>query len=412
MASSKKKDEKNRGGRAKGNDGVTPLKARPDGKKLWRARLYWIDPRSGKHCEKRVVIEATSKVLAQVKRAQLVDELKDGYKRERVAFVAASDAWFETIKAPATRNHWGCHKRKLDARFGNLLLDQVTAREIRADIDQMNGTPGYRNSRLDVATHILDFGIEKGWLEVNVARDVKKRSTRNQGLDELGERPRRALTAEETAAYLSALRETEPEIYPVVLTQLVLGCRFAEVSALLHADIDWEKGLVKIRRGQVFGQKTSTKGKYARTAALPRSAREVLKAHIERMAELKWPEWDVLVFPRPPFNSKPRKSNHWVLSTACAAVGRALEKAGVTGVSGKTHIARHTLITLTTGHVAEGIVQKVVGHKSAAIHDQYQYAHEADVIDFAEAVVARQVLRETGIHTGTAPNLVSKKRGK
>lgn len=368
-----------------------------NGKKTWRARLYWIDGRTGKTCEKRVTFAADSKAQALLKREQELAKARGEATLvdERVRFERAADEWFATITQKATRHSWGCHARALKRQFGTWWLDTVTARHAQDYLDAIERSPGYVNSRIDVTAHIFDHAIRKGWATTNVAKDLKRRSTRLAGLNELGEAPRRALTADEALAYLADLQKHEPEVYPLVVTQLVLGCRFAEVSALRREDVDLDSGLVKIRRGQYMGTVGSTKGKYARKAALPLTARAMLRAHLERMEHEQWPGWRELVFPRPAFGRR-KHSNHWSSTTVSNAVGRSFTRLGI-DVKGKTHVARHTLITLTSDHAAERVLREMVGHVGS-VHDRYKHAHEAEVISLGE-VVGRKVLREKGGET-------------
>ena len=178
-------------------DGVRLLGTR-NGRKHWQARLYWIDPSTGKEREKRVTFAAESKHQAMARRAELLEQARTGVaaRTERTRWQTVSDAWFATVTVRATRHSWGSHRRALDRVFGEHWIDAVTARELQDHIDAMPRSPGYANSRRDVASHILDHAIRLGAATRNVAKDVRKRSTRTTA-SELDDAPQKALTADD-----------------------------------------------------------------------------------------------------------------------------------------------------------------------------------------------------------------------
>lgn len=374
------------------------------GKKRWEARLYWTDARTSEPREKRVKFYATSKGLALQERDRLLALEIEGTtpSTDRKRFKECSAIWFETVESRASRTSWGSHRRKLDGHFGEWWVDKVSTRDLQDFLDSLRLGPGTVNSIRDVAVHVLGHAVKKGWATRNPAKDTTRRSTRLQGLDELGEEPRRALTTDEAAAYLADLEKHEPEAYPLVLVQLVTGCRFAEVSALHLDDVDLEAGTVRIRRGQYRGTKGRTKGRYARLAGLPLPVRVILRAHIERMRVERWPGHETLLFPRPPYGKR-RDSDHWSIATVHHMIRRSFKRLGwLDGdrpVKGTTHVARHTLVTIAEEHATEAVLRKVVGHTSSAVHAKYKHPAQAKVIDLAEAV-GRRVL--TGSKTGSS----------
>ena len=381
-------------------DGVRLVGTR-NGRKHWQARLYWIDPRTGKEREKRVTIVADSKHQAMAKRADLLEQARTGVaaRTERTRWQAVSDAWFATITTRATRHSWGSHRRALDRVFGEHWIDAVTARELQDHLGAMPGSAGYANSRRDVASHILDHAIRMGAATRNVAKDVRKRSTRITA-SELDDAPQKALTADDARRVIADLAANEPDVYPLALTQLELGCRFAEVSALRWEDVDLESGIVRIRRGQWGGSVGKTKGRYARLAALSLDTRAMLKAHRERMAVEQWPSWDTLVFPRPPFSQRRRHSDHWSITTVGYKLVRSYKRCGLT-LAGRTHIWRHTMITLARELASAQVLRNVVGHADENVHARYQHTHGADVISLAEALGQKLGVPSSRKHTSS-----------
>lgn len=369
------------------------------GKMWWRARLYWLDALTGAEREKQVTYQADSKALALTRRDEELEKAKAGTptgkaaKTERKRFGEAADAWLETITTRSSKLSWGVHVRALKRHFGEWWFDLVQERHLQDYLDAMAGKPGYVNSRRDVLDHVFVYGIRRHWRNDNPVKGVKRRSSRAQGQGELDEEPKRSLTEEEAVRHLKDVRQHDPEAYPLVLLQFHLGCRFAEVSALRHEDLDFEAGIVKIRRGQYRGTPGRTKGRYARIAGLPLEVRAMLKKHIERVRREGYEGADELVFPRPPFGKR-KHSNYWSSSTLHHVIERSYHRLGLRGegverpVRGTTHVARHTVATIAEDLASASVLQKVLG-QTAEIHARYKHPTEAKVIDLAEAVARR-----------------------
>lgn len=370
------------------------------GKKTWRARLYWTDPRTGKYRSSLVTFTAQSRQLARVERdRRLAVVIRGAVTGERMRFRAAGEAWFATVTSRGSRISWGSHLTALTARYGDWYLDAFTRPELQSYLDALPQSPGTVNSRRDVLKHVFRLGVRKGWCEHNPAAETERRSTRrtaDAGTD-LADAPQRALTVDEAATLLSHLRDHEWPFYPLVATQLVLGCRFAEVSALQWDDVDMNTGLVHIRRGVVRGTVGPTKGKYARTSAVGPSGLLLLRDHRLRMQDQQWPSWQTLVFPGPPHRSgkKERLSDHWSFGTVYAALKRSYAALGF-DVRGATHIMRHTMVTQATAHASEALLRRVVGHRTADVHQRYQHPEDAQVIDLGARIESALMRERSG----------------
>lgn len=383
-------------------DGIKYLGLR-EGKKWWLARLFWLDPLTGAEREAQRTFQADSKALAHQQRELELDTAKNGTptgkaaKKERKRFREAADAWLETITTKSSSISWGVHVRALNAVFGEWWLDLVQTRHLQDHLDAMKLSPTYVNSRRDVLGHIFEYAIRRHWVTVNPVKDVKRRSGRTQSVGELDEEPKRSLTEAEAVAHLKDVRQHDPEAYPLVLLQFHLGCRFSEVSALRHEDLDFETGIVKIRRGQYRGTTGRTKGRYSRIAGLPLEVRAFLKKHIERVKREGFEGADELVFPRPPFGKR-KHSNHWSGSTLGHVIERSYKRLGLRPsednpdverpVRGTTHVARHTVATIAEDLASASVLQKVLG-QTPEIHRKYKHPAEAKVIDLGDRIAQR-----------------------
>jgi integrase len=85
-------------------------------------------------------------------------------------------------------------------------------------------------------------------LPVNPA--VRLRAIPQRGQEELeSDEPVNLLTVTEMARSMAVLKQRWPEWYALVFTQFATASRFSEVSALRWEDVDWERGIIRIRRG-------------------------------------------------------------------------------------------------------------------------------------------------------------------
>jgi integrase len=383
--------------RSKG-DGLKQLPPRK-GRKWWKARFYWVDPLTGKEREGEATFQADTRLLALQMRDQRLEEAKRGTptgkaaKKERNRFGESGDAWLSTITTESSRTSYGSHLRALKAAFGDWWLDAVETRHLQDHLDAMRRSASHVNSRRDVMDHIFKHAIRRGWAVKNPVRDTHRRSTRLEGLTELGEEPKRALTEDEAARHIRDVRQHDPEAYPLILLQFHLGCRFGEVSALRHEDVDLEAGIVRIRRGQYKGVKGPTKGRYARIAGIPLELRAIIARHVERVRREGYAGADELVFPRPPFGRK-KHSNHWSSSTLHHVIERSYKRLGLRGegverpVRGTTHVARHTVATIAEELASASVLQKVLG-QTTEVHRRYKHPTDAKVIELGERVAER-----------------------
>lgn len=386
------------------NDGVIDL-GKVNGRRMWRVRLYWVDPLTSKEHDTRRKIEAPSKAVALAKRDALLEQLRvGGKKRERRRFRDVAKEYTTSLTVAATRLNNESHVRSLNEHCGDWWLDAFTPQLCQETLDKLDGKAGHANNIRGTMIGVFKYAMSKHYVTLNPAKATERRREEATTGDEDDdpEEVTRALTPEQLAAYFDDLEANEPEVYPLVFTQYMLGCRFSEVSALRRDRLDLETGIVKIRQGQFRGFKGKSKGKRARKAALPLEARALLRAHLDRMAREQPPGWEELVFPRP-VTGRPRPTNYWSWATAMRAITRSFDRCGIE-VKGKTHVARHTMITIAEDITpSEALLRKVVGHRSKKVHDGYKHPPEAKVIELGDAV-GRELLRgrRTGTQTGTS----------
>ncbi len=182
--------------------------------------------------------------------------------------------------------------------------------------------------------------------------------------------PRRALLGNELPRFFAGLEAQAPELYPLCKLQLLLGCRWAEVTALQWRDVDWDTGVVTIRRSQSRkGEMGPPKGKRARVTALGPEGLAFLRGHRAEMERKQWPGWELWMFPRPPMG-KPRPCDVWGYETARRRFHDALKAAGIE-IQGATHALRHSHVTLARALESDAALQASVGHADPRQTERY-----------------------------------------
>lgn len=346
------------------SDGVKKLSA---GK--WLVRVTWTD-KDGKRRDTERVVLADSKAEALLARTKVQAELS-GPRLHGWTVATAFDRYVATLK-PGTKHSWGSYARRIVKVFGDRRLGEITPTEIQRFLFQLPVSDATAAQYRTVFLRAYAFAQEAGeYPGTNPVRDTRPRKTpktNEQLLEEQDNPVVRAYRGDETQRFLAAL---DPELRPLQITQLLLGSRFGEVSALELGDVDWVTGAVRIRRGQFHGAIGVTKAKKARPSGLGPYGLAMLKAHRARMEELKWPGWDRLVFPRPLY-AQPRTHDMWAYWTVRTKVKEAQEAAGIS-IASRTHAMRHTNVTaaavqrdMAMDTTMAALHRQMVGHASAA----------------------------------------------
>jgi integrase len=96
-----------------------------------------------------------------------------------------------------------------------------------------------------------------------------------------------ALTPDELARFLGAMRTKYPRTYPLAATLAFTGLRFCHASALKWEDIDEKKGVIRIVRKNVHGVigPVSKKKRAPKEMPLPKDLADILKKHRKRIVQ-------------------------------------------------------------------------------------------------------------------------------
>lgn len=368
-----------------------------DGLIKWKARIVARHPDTGqKLIDTTRTVWAKDKAEALTKkdalRTELVDKRLGRMQKARILFCDAADQWLETVTRYGSYKTYKTHVKHLKLRFGPTWLDAIDVddmqRHLAATSKQFASSVvgGHRT----VLVNIWEWAADEGYLKrPNLAAQTRLRATRKpQATGDAPDPEKRDMTPEELGRFMPALEKRDPVMAKLVLAMLVLGARFAEVSALKRSDVDWKTGRLVIRRGQVDGRLGPPKNGTAREAAFPAEALEVLRGHVAEMDRLKWPGHEEWLFPCRPNVRRRRRGPFWNIETVGKAMRETMRAQGIVTVNA-THVCRHTLIGLMRGEAASAVMRSVVGHADEKTNAKYG---AAKVIAFA-AKVEQVVMR-------------------
>ena len=202
-----------------------------------------------------------------------------GQVTSNVKFEDFAEQWFEEYAKPNLRNTSYERMKQLRDRvypaIGHLRLDKVTTRHIQQFINDLalngkskkTGKPLSRKTavhHLSFISDVFSYGVRMGMLSDNPCSRVyvpkgEKREKQIYTLDEIRQ--------------LLQLLETAPTKYRTFFTLAIYsGFRRGELLGLEWKDIDWENGVISIRRTSNY---TAGKGTYTDTTKTKKSQRNM-----------------------------------------------------------------------------------------------------------------------------------------
>jgi integrase len=348
-------------------DGLTKL---APGK--WRARITWRDSAGKRHDTDRV-IEAPSKAQALVERERIREELAGTGDEWTVG--DAVDAYLPTLRT-GTRLARTVHLRRFRERIGeSVKLSRVPPAGVQRWLSEISAGDDTANNHRASVLALYKWAKGKGRLiGANPIAQTIRRHTSKSSEELLAEaeapEPRKAMVGGELPRFFGVLLEQEPELYPLMRCLLLLGGRVSEALALQWRDIDWDTGIVMIRRTQLRnGELGPTKGKRRRTAALGPEGLAFMRGHRAAMEREGWPGSDTWCFPRP-ITKRPRHHDMWPYPSVAPRVRRALTAAGLE-LECSTHAMRHSHVTLARALESDAALRATVGHADPKMTETY-----------------------------------------
>ena len=299
--------------------------------------------------------------VAEARKACLVRQAGPEPERDDVApvplfgdFAAGEwkEAHWEGYK-PATRRMMThlLEKRLLPA-FGSRPLDRIDTAKVERWFHEFSRTaPGNANHGLDLLRQIVNFAIDRGHLEVNPARGIRRnpRTPRT-----------RFLSREEIDRLFQVLdrqtRKTHREQADIIRLLLLTGCRRGEIVRLRWSEVDGDRLLL-------VDTKTGP-----RSVPLNSRARNILERQPRRGSPF--------VFPSPRDPSRPRGPHLGLWY-------RVRREAGIEDV--RLHDLRHTHAShAVMNGVPVPVVSRLLGHSSVSMTLRYAHLGDRDIEEAAE----------------------------
>lgn len=164
----------------------------------------------------------------------------------------------ERLERATLHSYRGHVKNHIEPKIGHLLLNDFSAVNVRAFLDDMlrDSTRAMAKKCLTTLRSIISAAQERGLVLHNVARDVKlRRSERHE--------PDRVFPTKNEIRALIA--NAPPRHQPLVMTALFTGMRMSELRGLSWDAIDFTRSIITVRkRADRYCDMGSTKSKSGR----------------------------------------------------------------------------------------------------------------------------------------------------
>jgi integrase len=260
-------------------------RSRGDGSLFQRKNGYWVAQitlPSGKRKQKYTKTKREAREWLQKKRT----ELSEGtlVANEKLTVGEFLEQWFEDVAKPSLRpstivTHGSIIRLHIKPALGSIRLTRLTpmhlqhlyARKLKSNLS--NRTVKYIHS---IIHQMLAQALKWGLVGRNVAQAVEAPKPVRKSVS--------ALTQEQTILLLETLRSDR--LLPLYLVYLGCGLRRGEALALTKDCIDWQNGLIHIRKtlsaipgeGLVVGEPKSESSR--RPVAMPDFVRRALSDHL------------------------------------------------------------------------------------------------------------------------------------
>ena len=347
------------------SNGEGNIRKRKDGR--WEGRYTaGRDPVTGKQIFKNVLGKTQAEVKEKLQKALAQAKKIDFAKTGKYTVTMWMNEWFENVakikvRPSSHQTYQGYIDHHIAPNIGNIPLKKLTTMDLqklyrkllnkgRVDRVEAKQQPKGLSAKTvrninQVISSAMDFAVAQKIVPENPCKAV--------ALPKVEHKEMQTIPAEQLQAFLQEAKATG--VYEMYYIELATGLRRGELLGLKWTDIDWNNGIIKVRRqvarvdGQIVEAPLKTKNSY-RAVTISQQAIEVLKQQKEKTN-------DEYVFPSP--NGGPISPD-----SVNNMLKRVLARAGIPKV--RFHDLSHTFATIALQNGVDiKTVSGMLGHFSA-----------------------------------------------
>ena len=347
------------------SNGEGNIRKRKDGR--WEGRYTaGRDPVTGKQIFKNVLGKTQAEVKEKLQKALAQAGKIDFTKTGKYTVTMWMNEWFENVakikvRPSSHQTYRGYIDHHIAPNIGNIPLEKLTTMDLqklyrklldKGRVERMEAKQQPKGLSAKTVRNInqvissaMDFAVAQKIIPENPCKAV--------ALPKVEHKEMQTIPAEQLQAFLQEAKATG--VYEMYYIELATGLRRGELLGLKWTDIDWNNGIIKVRRqvarvdGQIVEAPLKTKNSY-RAVTISQQAIEVLKQQKEKTN-------DEYVFPSP--NGGPISPD-----SVNNMLKRVLARAGIP--KARFHDLRHTFATIALQNGVDiKTVSGMLGHFSA-----------------------------------------------
>lgn len=384
----------------RGNKGIHPG-IRPDGKNGFVVRIT-LRNEEGTQKERETRVMGTPTEAIRVRedlREELLREFADEAKLRELGLeranarkeilTAYAKRWLEHVEKSGRNRkhvvdqHADMLERFILPRLGRMEVGQITRRDLvmwmegLGDLKSRSGEQ-YAKQTLAGVWATLRCMLKDALVLCNLKQDVTAGVRFRVRGKEATEKD--VLTRDELGRLLDETHAEAPDMRAMIWVGFTTGMRFGELSALQWSDIDFEGGLIHVRKSQVNGNVGPTKTRSRRTVPLHPVVAEILHAHASWQQEkrIRGRESGFLFLPT---RTRTTGDDDGVVSEALRLrysnvlskpLARCAERAKV-NKHVTPHTMRRTFNNLARQAAGEIVARSMTGHTTTAMTEHYSH---------------------------------------
>ncbi len=373
------------------SNGEGNIRKRKDGR--WEGRYTaGFDPVTGKQVFKNVLGKTQAEVKEKLKKALAECKQIDFTRTGKYNVSQWMEEWFENVckikvRPSSHQAYRGYIDHHITPYIGKIPIEKLSTMDLqklckklmdkgRVERIESEKQPKGLSSKtvrniIQVISSAMDFAVAQRIISVNPCHAV--------ALPKVEKKEMQTIPAEQLQSFLAEAKATG--VYEMYYIELATGLRRGELLGLKWQDIDWENGIITVRRqiarinGEIIEAPLKTKNSY-RTVTISPQAVEVLKQQREKTNS-------EYVFPSPTGGPISPDSVNNMLK-------RVLARAGIPKV--RFHDLRHTFATVALQNGVDiKTVSGMLGHFSAGFTLD-TYAHVTTAAQKEAAITMGNVL--------------------